>query len=101
MSLRDIVSEEQRLALLRILHQAPGYSANETILRRGAEAVGPTISHDEVRAHLGWLEQQALVRLDKLPTGAGAQLWVAILTSAGGDVARGVHHHGVARPEIE
>lgn len=92
--MQQILTEDQRLVILRTLTEA-GFDANESILSSGLEMYGHRISRDLVRNHLNWLEEQGLVRLERLANG----YMVATITARGADVAEGrVIVDGVKRP---
>lgn len=74
-----------RLTVLRLLDGMPGYCANDSVLVQAVNAMGLVCTRDQLRGHLGWLEEQRL--LTRLDTGAG--LVVATLTERGADVAHG------------
>ena len=84
-----------RLAILRLLAEAPGYALNSSILTDALGALGLAASRDQVRGEIAWLAEQGLSTTDELPGG----LLVATLTERGGDVASGrAHVPGVQRP---
>lgn len=92
--MQQILTADQRLVLLRTL-QETGFDANESILSSGLEMYGHRISRDLVRNHLNWLEEQGLVRIERLANG----YMVATITARGADVAEGrVVVDGVKRP---
>lgn len=94
MSYADIVTEDQRLAVLQALEQDPDYSHNEHVLGRVLQAVGHGISSDLLRTHLSWLAEQGLITTDDR-----AGLVVAKLTRRGEDAALGrARVPGVGRP---
>lgn len=97
MSFAETLAENRRLIILRALDDA-GFAANETVLRTVVESMGHQVGRDQIRADLVWLEQHALVRVERLPV-QGGELWVAKLLAAGQDVAKGRLHPGVARRE--
>jgi len=83
-----------RLTLLRLLHEAPEYSLNASILRDGAQAAGLTASRDQIESEIAWLSEQDLVTV----TSVGS-LTIARLTLRGHDVAAGsAVVPGVKRP---
>lgn len=84
-----------RLAILRLLVDAPAYSANDSVLSQAVQAMGLACTRSQMRGHLSWLEEQRLVTLmHPLVT-----LTVATVTERGGDVAAGRSRmQGVARP---
>lgn len=84
-----------RLAMLRLLADQPEYRANDSILHDAVNAVGLTATRDQVRGHVGWLEEQRLVTV--IETNSG--LLVVTMTERGGDVAAGRSIiKGVQRP---
>lgn len=92
--LNQLFNEDLRLAMLRILGEAGGYSMNDSILRAFLERIGHNHSRDKVRAQLQWLEEQELVTL-----GGIESVMVATLTESGLDVACGRKNvRGVRRP---
>jgi hypothetical protein len=98
MSLRDMLDEEQRLAILLSLGEAEGYRLNESILKSMLTSMALVVGQDDVRVLLTWLERYRLVRLEKLPTQTSGELWIAFLTTLGDDVRQGRSHLGVKRP---
>ena len=97
MSLRERVIEDQRGIVLKSLAEDSGYRLSEDTLGTVMRHFGHTVSRDTMRQIILWLEQQALLRVDKLHDD-GRELWVAELTRLGLDVARGCAHVGVTRP---
>ncbi len=84
-----------RLAILRLLVEAPGYALNSSILVDAVGALGLAASRDQIRGEIAWLAEQGLVTADELPGG----LVVATLTERGSDVASGrATVPGVQRP---
>lgn len=94
MSLKELITQDQRLVILRSLAEA-GYDANESIISDCLDLYGHDISRDLVRTHLSWLEEQGLLTLERLKDG----FLVATITQRGLDVAEGrVTVAGVKRP---
>ncbi len=92
--MKDIFTQNQRLVILRSLADA-GYDANESILDECLALYGHKISRDLVHNHLNWLEEQGLVRIERLSGG----FMVATITQRGLDVANGeAVVDGVKRP---
>lgn len=84
-----------RLTILRVLAEAPRYTANDSVLVQAAESYGLPVTRDHVRGQLSWLEAQALVKLDR-PT---ATLTIATATQGGLDIAADrAHHPEITRP---
>lgn len=87
--------EHIRLAVLRVLDQAPGYSANDSVLHQAMNALGLVCSRDQMRGELAWLAQQLMVSTVE----AGIGLTIATLTERGADVAAGRSvFPGIQRP---
>lgn len=92
--MKDIFTQDQRLVILRSLAEA-GYDANESILDDCLALYGHKISRDLVRNHLNWLEEQSLVKIERLASG----FMIAKITQRGLDVANGeAFVDGVKRP---
>ena len=79
------VAEDRRLVILKILEEAPGYKANDSVVRTALERFGHVASRDQVRGDLAWLAEQGLVAVERV----AAQVQVASLTERGHDVAAG------------
>lgn len=94
MSFKELLTEDQRLVILRSLHEMHGYEANESIIGSCLDAYGHKISRDVVRTHLFWLQEQGLVSLRDV-----GDCQIARLTGRGEDVATGqAVVPGVKRP---
>lgn len=94
MSYAEHLSKHVRIALLRVLKEAPAYRANDSILHSAADHLGLSISRDQVKSELTWLFEQGLVALELLPN-----VMVATATGRGVDVAEGrIAVPGVQRP---
>ncbi|WP_152929751.1 MULTISPECIES: ArsR family transcriptional regulator [Serratia] len=80
----DILTEDQRLVLLRSLADYNG-NLGESVLQDCLDAYGHKVSRDRVRVHLFWLTEQQLIKLHTLTNG----YYIAELTGRGQDVAEG------------
>lgn len=90
----DFTAADRRLAVLKLLVQAPAGTANEYVLRDGLGRFGHNPATGELRADFAWLEQEATVVIQK-PGG----VWVLTLTALGDDVAAGrANAPGIKRP---
>ncbi len=90
----DIINEDLRLVLLRLLSEAPQYLANSSVLHKGAGMMGFHASRDQVNSQLDWMGENGLVKIE-----AVGPVKVATLTGRGLDVAEGtIKATGVARP---
>lgn len=88
-------NENLRLATLRLLTEAPGYSLNDRLITDALPALGIAATRDQVRGVLSWLGEQDMVRREEL----GGGLVVATLKERGADIAAGrATQPGVARP---
>lgn len=91
---QDLMTEDRRLVLLRLLSEAEGYTINEYVLSAALPGLGHSASADRIRTDLGWLAEQGLVEVE---SPAGVRL--ARLTARGADVAVGrARVEGVKRP---
>lgn len=95
-SFADLHAAHIRLCILRLLADAPGYFANDSILHQSVEAHGLICTRDQMRGHLTWLEEQRLITIQRP---GGSTVMVATLSERGGDVAAGKSHvPGVQKP---
>jgi hypothetical protein len=86
--------EHRRLAILRLLAEAPEFKANESILSDSLNSLGVPSSRSDTRTDLHWLREQGLVGLEDL-----GRVTVAILMERGADVAAGrATEPGVRKP---
>lgn len=89
-------TEDRRLVILRVLRDAPDYTANSSILRGLLEEIGHRASRDVIAGDIDWLAEQGLVTVADL---AVPGLRMITLTQRGDDVAGGATVlSGVARP---
>ncbi|PKN07609.1 MAG: hypothetical protein CVU73_12770 [Deltaproteobacteria bacterium HGW-Deltaproteobacteria-8] len=95
MNLSQLLNEDRRLLILRLLAEDPGYQLNVYVLRPALQSMGHTVSHDKVETDLAWLAEQGLVTI-----GQASGVTVGKLTARGADVAAGrATVPGVKRPE--
>ena len=93
MAMKEILTEDRRLVLLRSLLDC-GDSANESVLQTCLQAYGHKVSRDVVRTQLAWRREQGLVRLSDV-----GGCYVAEITGSGEDVANGLSGvPGVKKP---
>lgn len=85
MSLRQIRAESFRLSILIALSNEPSYRMNDSEIRTICAHFGNSMSADECRSNLHWMELQGLVTLES-HTG----YVIAKLTTQGQDVAEGL-----------
>jgi hypothetical protein len=90
------MAEDRRLIMLRALREMSGMTLNETMLKIAVKNFGHPVGRDLVRGDMAWLEEQRLVRLEKMAVQDG-EFWVAHMTEDGEDVALGRTWPGVAR----
>lgn len=93
-SFSQIVAEDRRLAILRILEGSAEYRANLYLLQRMLAGQGHSTSLDTINTDLSWLAEQGLLELETVG-GVG----IPQLVARGLDVACGrATVPGVARP---
>lgn len=98
MNFDELLRENRRLTILRMLMKAPGYEANHIVIQTALEGVGLTASESQVIADLRWLESLGLLKLEQVE-GSNMCVWIASLTTYGGDVAEGrATVPGIRRP---
>lgn len=91
----DYLTEDRRLAILRLLAEQQGYALNESVLHDALDRLGHAVPRAIVRDDISWLSERSLVTFEIV----GKRIWVATLTERGADVARGVSYvEGVKRP---
>lgn len=94
MALSEIMAGHQRLVILRLLAEVPGFDLNESVIQDGLDAYGLDISRDALRTQLMWLSEQSLVTIDYI-----GKTMTATLTGRGEDVAAGrATVPGIKRP---
>lgn len=84
MKFSERVMKARRLAILRLLAEAPAYEAGETVIYQALPDHGLAASSDQIATDLSWLAEQGLVDLSE----AGG-LALAHVTRRGLDVAAG------------
>jgi DNA-binding transcriptional ArsR family regulator len=84
MALSEIMAQHQRLVILRLLAEVPGFDLNESVIQDGLDAYGLDISRDALHTQLSWLGEQGFVTVDHI-----GKTMTATLTSRGEDVAKG------------
>jgi hypothetical protein len=94
MDFSELLTEDRRLTLLRLLTAAPGAAANTYVLATGLRELGHACSGDQVEGDAVWLSEQGLVTVEDL-----GKARVVRLTQRGDDVAAGrARVPGVKRP---
>ncbi len=94
MSYQDELREHARIAILRMLEDAPKYTSNVSMMTSLLPSLGIGFSRDQVETEVRWLAEQALVTTED-----HAGFIVATATVRGVEVAQGiVTHHGIRRP---
>lgn len=90
----EVVQEQRRLSILRLLESVPMYSSTEVLLYQALPDQGVASSSDQVRGDLAWLGEQGLVTVERL-----GEIMTGRITARGIDVAIGrAVVPGVARP---
>ena len=94
MEYRQLITENQRLAVLRFLKDDSDYTLNTSILQDGLTVIGLDISRDKLETEVNWLKEQGLVEIEHYRS-----VTVIKLTGRGLDVAEGrAVVPGVKRP---
>ncbi len=94
MSYQEEVREHARIAILRMLEDAPKYTSNVSMITSLLPRLGIGFSRDQVETEVRWLGEQGLVTIED-----HAGFIVATATVRGVEVATGiVTHHGIRRP---
>lgn len=94
MEYRQLITENQRLAVLKFLKDDGDYTLNTSILQDGLTAIGLDITRDKMETEVGWLAEQGLVEIEHFKA-----VTVVRLTGRGLDVAEGrAVVPGVKRP---
>ena len=84
MEYQQLITENQRLAVLKFLRDDNDYTQNTSILQDGLTAIGLDISRDKLETEVSWLAEQGLVEIEHYRT-----VTVVKLTGRGLDVAEG------------
>lgn len=93
-SFAQLMAEERRLDILRLLQKAPGKAANHLVLHQLLVDGPHRASRDMVAADLGYLAELGLVALEDLEG-----VLIGTLTGRGDDAANGfVNVPGVKNP---
>ena len=84
-----------RLAILRLLEDAPRYTSNVSMITTLLPSMGISMTRAQIEAEVEWLRVEALVTVE-MPT---EHLVVVAATVAGVEVAQGIgRHNAVPRP---
>lgn len=90
----EVVQEQRRLSILRLLESVPMYASTEVLLYQALPDQGVASSIDQVRGDLAWLGEQGLVTVEHI-----GDVMTGRITGRGIDVAIGrALVPGVARP---
>lgn len=93
-SYAELMDEDRRLVILRLLVDSGDYTSNEYLLQTALQRLGHAVGGERLRADLAWLTEQGLITCEHL-----AGVVVASLTPRGDDIAAGRERHpGVKRP---
>ncbi|RMT61670.1 hypothetical protein ALP43_03224 [Pseudomonas azotoformans] len=90
----EYLRQDIRLVILRLLAEMTAYRANSSVLTMALDNYGHTLSRDQVKTELHWLQEQGALTLDDV-----GPVLVATLTERGQDVAAGrARVPGIKRP---
>lgn len=91
---KQTLQTHARLAILRLLEDAPKYTSNVSLMTQLLHQVGIAYTRDQVAGEVRWLVDQGLVTAEE-----HAGFIVATATVRGVEVAQGIATYpGVARP---
>ncbi|AWI83052.1 hypothetical protein CEW88_04875 [Alloyangia pacifica] len=94
MSYADELREHARIAILRLLEDAPRYTSNVSMMTDLLRRLGIGYTRDQVAGEIRWLEEQGLLTSEDL-----SGFIIATATVRGIEVAQGiVTYPGVQRP---
>ncbi len=94
MDFDELVTQDIRLVILRLLEEDQNFSLNDSLIQGGLELIGHGVSRDKVRTEIGWLKEQGLVEIKMV-----GSVTVATLTERGQAIALGrASAPGVKRP---
>ncbi|MEX3628759.1 MAG: ArsR family transcriptional regulator [Burkholderia sp.] len=80
MNYAEMMAQDRRLVILRVLLESSAFGANIGLLRQFVESAGHAVSTDRLNADIAWLQEMDLIGVDGD---------VVRLTGRGGDVASG------------
>ena len=90
----EYLRQDIRLVILRLLAEMTAYRANSSVLTMALDNYGHTLSRDQVKTELHWLQEQSALALD-----AVGPVLVATRTERGQDIAAGrARAPGIKRP---
>ena len=94
MTFAERMAEDRRLVILRLLHDSPRYSTNESVIAIALRDFGHGVSRDQARTDFAWLTENGLITVEDLST-----VLIATLTQRGVETVLGiVTTPGVKRP---
>lgn len=94
MSYQETLREHARIAILRLMEDAPGYTHNVSMITDLLRVAGITYTRAQVEGEVQWLREQGMLTVE---THAG--FIVATATVRGVEVAQGVTTYpGIRRP---
>lgn len=94
MSYREELQQHARLAILRMLEDAPRYTSNVSIMTDLLPRFGISYTRDQVTTEVHWLRDQGMLILEDLDG-----FIVCTATTRGAEIAQGMATHpGVQRP---
>lgn len=77
MAIHVVLSEDQRLCLLRSLNDCGG-NANDSVLQGCLDLYGHKLTCDVIKGHLAWMKDQGVITIEDL-----SGCYVATLTARG------------------
>ncbi|MCT4554648.1 MAG: hypothetical protein N4A53_08175 [Pelagimonas sp.] len=88
MAYKEELQQHARLAILRMLEDAPKYTSNVSIMADLLPRFGISYTRDQVETEVTWLAEQGLVEVENLKG-----FLVVTATVKGAEIARGITTH--------
>ena len=63
---QETLARHRRSLILRVLASAPGYAANETLLREVLAGHGLSTARAQIRSDIAWLSERSLVSAERI-----------------------------------
>ncbi|CUH68001.1 hypothetical protein TG4357_03332 [Thalassovita gelatinovora] len=93
-SYQETLREHARIAILRLLEDAPKYTSNVSMIAQLLHPLGIAFTRDQVAGEITWLQEQGLITTED-----HGGFIVVTATLRGIEVAQGIARHpGIQRP---
>ncbi|UWQ31278.1 hypothetical protein K3555_08890 [Leisingera sp. M527] len=88
MNYNETLREHARIAILRFIEDAPGYTSNVSMLSSQLPRVGIAYTRDQTETELEWLQEQGLAQIER-----NGSFVVVTATTRGVEIAQGIARH--------